>query len=80
LGWSHEFADNTALISASFADLSGSGLALNSALIGRAAALVGLGADIHVASWPVTMFAAYGGAINGSSNAQLFNVGVRFTW
>ena len=80
LGWSHEFADNTARISASFAGLSGSGFALNSAPIGRDAAVVGLGADIKVASWPVTMFVGYGGAINASSNAQSFNAGVRFIW
>jgi outer membrane autotransporter protein len=80
LGWAHEFADNTATIAASFAGLSGSGFALNSAPIGRDAALVGLGADIKVASWPVTVFAGYGGAINGSSNAQSFNAGVRFVW
>ncbi len=80
LGWSHEFADNTATIAASFAGLSGSGFALNSALIGRDAALVGVGADIKVASWPVAMFVGYGGAISGSSNAQSFNAGVRFIW
>ena len=80
LGWSHEFADNTARIAASFAGLSGSGFALNSAPIGRDAALVGLGADIKVASWPVAMFVDYGGAISGSSNAQSFNAGVRFIW
>ena len=80
LGWSHEFADNTARVSASFAGLSGSGFALNSAPIGRDAALVGLGADIKVASWPVAMFVGYGGAFSGSSNAQSFNAGVRFTW
>jgi len=80
LGWSHEFADNTARISASFAALSGSGFALDSAPIGRDAALVGLGADIKVASWPATIFAGYGGAFNGSGNAQSFDAGVRFTW
>ena len=80
LGWSHEFADNTARVSASFAGLSGSGFALNSAPIGRDAAVVGLGADINVASWPVAMFVGYGGAFSGSSNAQSFNAGVRFTW
>ena len=80
LGWSHEFADNVARVSASFADLSGSGFALTSAPIGRDAALVGLGADIKVASWPVAMFIDYGGAISGSSNAQSFNAGLRFTW
>ena len=80
LGWSHEFADNTAGISASFAALNGSGFALASAPIGRDAALVGIGADIKVASWPVAMFVGYGGAINGSSNAQSFNAGVRFVW
>ena len=80
LGWAHEFADNAATIAASFAGLSGSGFALNSAPIGRDAALVGLGADIKVASWPMAVFAGYGGAINGSSNAQSFNAGVRFVW
>jgi subtilase-type serine protease len=80
LGWAHEFADNTATIAASFAGLSGSGFALNSAPIGRDAALVGLGADVKVASWPMAVFAGYGGAINGSSNAQSFNAGVRFVW
>jgi fibronectin-binding autotransporter adhesin len=80
LGWSHEFADNTATIAASFAGLSGSGFALSSAPIGRDAALVGLGTDIAVASWPVAIFAIYGGAINGSSNAQSFDAGVRFIW
>jgi outer membrane autotransporter protein len=80
LGWSHEFADNTAAISASFSGLSGSGFALNSAPIGRDAAVVGLGADVKVASWPVTMFASYGGAISGSSDAHSFDAGVRFIW
>ena len=73
-------SDNTARISASFAALSGSGFALDSAPIGRDAALVGLGADIKVASWPATIFAGYGGAFNGSGNAQSFDAGVRFTW
>ena len=80
LGWSHEFADDTARISASFAGLSGSGFALASAPVGRDAALVGLDADINVASWPVAMFVGYGAAISGSSSAQSFNAGVRFIW
>jgi uncharacterized protein with beta-barrel porin domain len=69
-----------ATIAASFAGLSGSGFALNSAPIGRDAALIGLGADVKVASWPMVMFVGYGGALNGSSNAQSFNAGVRFAW
>ena len=80
LGWSHEFADNAGRVTARFTGLSGSEFALNSAPIGRNAALVGLGADIAVASWPVTMFATYGGAINGSSNAQSFSAGMRISW
>jgi outer membrane autotransporter protein len=80
LGWAHEFAADTATVEAGFASLSGSSFVLNSAPIGRDAALVGLGADIKVASWPVTLFASYGGAINASSNAQSFNAGVRFVW
>ena len=80
LGWSHEFADNVGSVSASFAGLSGSGFALESAPIGRDAAVIGLGADIKVASWPVTFFAEYGGAINRNSQAQSLNAGVRYTW
>jgi uncharacterized protein with beta-barrel porin domain len=80
LGWSHEFADNTAAVAAGFVGLTGGGFALTSAPIGRDAALVGLGADIKVAAWPMTMFASYGGAVNGSSNAQSFSAGVRVTW
>jgi uncharacterized protein with beta-barrel porin domain len=80
LGWSHEFADNTASTGAQFARLGGSRFAVSSAPVGRDAALIGLGADIKVASWPVTIFTAYGGAINGSSNAQSFDAGVLFTW
>ena len=80
LGWSHEFADNAASVSASFAGLSGSGFALESAPLGRDAALIGLGTDIKVASWPMTLFAEYGGVINRNSQAQSFNAGVRYTW
>jgi subtilase-type serine protease len=80
LGWSHEFADNAASVTANFQGLNGSGFALSSAPIGRDAALVGLGADIDVASWPIAVFAGYGGAISGSSNAQSFNGGLRFSW
>jgi uncharacterized protein with beta-barrel porin domain len=80
VGWSHELADNTANLSASFAGLGGGGFALNSAPIGHDAAVVGLDADIKVAAWPVAMFVGYGGAINASSNAQSFNAGLRFTW
>lgn len=79
LGWSHEFADNTARISAGFAGLNGSGFMLDSAPIGRDAAVVGLATDIKVASWPLTIFLSYGGTINPSSNAQSFGVGVRFS-
>ncbi len=79
-GWSHEFADNMASLSASFAGLGGSGFALNSAPIGRDAAVVGLDADFRVAAWPVAMFVGYGGAFSASSNAQSFNAGVRFAW
>ena len=67
-------------MTASFAGLRGSGFALNSAPIGRDAAVIGLGADIKVASWPVAMFVGYGGAISASSNTQSFNAGVRFAW
>jgi autotransporter-associated beta strand protein len=80
LGWSHEFADNAPSIAASFSGLSGSGFVLASAPIGRDAAVVGLSADVKVASWPVTLFAGYGGAINRSSQAQSFSAGVRYTW
>jgi outer membrane autotransporter protein len=80
LGWSHEFADDAARIAASFTGLTGSGFALNSAPIGRDAALAGLGADIKVASWPLTVFVGYGGAMNVNSNAQSVTAGLDFLW
>lgn len=80
LGWSHEFASDRAESWASFSGLSGSGYQVTSAPIGRDAALIGLLADVKVASWPMSVFAGYGGAINGSSDAQALNVGVHFIW
>lgn len=80
LGWSHEFADNQAHISVAFANLNSSDFALGSAPIGRDAAIAGLGADIHVASWPGVLFVRYGGMLNALSQAQSFNAGARFRW
>jgi len=80
LGWSHEFADNTASVSANFSSLGGSGFQVSSAPIGRDAALVGVDADFQVSGWPVAIFAGYGGAFSGSSNTQAFTAGLRFNW
>ncbi len=80
LGWSHEFASNTGSVTARFTGLSGGGFQLNSAPIGRDAALVGLGADFKIAACPLAMYVRYDGAISGGSNAQAFNAGLRFTW
>lgn len=80
LGWSHEFAANRGTVRASLSGLSGSGFTQSTAPVGRDAALVGLGADVSVRDWPVTMFVTYGGAFSGSSNAQTVSGGVRFVW
>jgi len=80
LGWSHEFADNTASVSANFSSLGGSGFQVSSAPIGRDAALVGVDADFQVTGWPVAIFAGYGGAFNGSGTTQAFTAGLRFSW
>jgi autotransporter-associated beta strand protein len=80
LGWSHEFADNQAHISAAFASLSGSGFTLESAPIGRDAAVVGLAADIDIASMPGALLLRYGSTFNDSSQTQSFTVGARFSW
>jgi uncharacterized protein with beta-barrel porin domain len=80
LGWSHEFADNAASVSANFSSLGGSGFQVSSAPIGRDAALVGVDADLQVSGWPMAIFAGYGGAFSGSSNTQAFTAGLRFNW
>jgi autotransporter-associated beta strand protein len=80
MGWSHEFADNQARISASFASFSGSGFSLTSASIGRDAAVVGLSTDIKVPSWPGALFVGYSAAFNGNSQTQSLHVGMHFVW
>lgn len=80
LGWAHEFASTTGDIWASFSPSGAGSYGVESAPIGKDSALLGLMADIKVKSWPVALFASYGGAINGSSAAQSLSGGVRFVW
>ena len=80
LGWSHEFADNTARVAASFAGLSGSGFALNSAPIGRDARAGGTWCRHQGGVLAVAMFVGYGGVFERQQQRSLVQRGRAIHW
>jgi outer membrane autotransporter protein len=79
IGWLHEYLDTQGATSASFIGAPGIPFEVQSAPIGRDAAVVGLRAalDMH---GPVSLYAGYAGTLNGSSTAQTVSAGIRFVW
>jgi autotransporter-associated beta strand protein len=77
IGWLHEFADTVGTATASFAG--GAPFSVESAPIGRDAALIGLGATVQT-SGPVSLFLAYNGAFAQNANAQTITGGISVKW
>jgi subtilase-type serine protease len=78
LGWLHEFADTVGTASASFAG-GGMPFSVQSAPIGRDAALLGLGANLQTGG-PVSLYLAYNGAFAQNANAQTITGGLSVRW
>jgi uncharacterized protein with beta-barrel porin domain len=55
------------------------GFGVQSASIGRDAAAIGLRAALDT-NGPVSVYAGYGGTLNGNSTAQTVTAGLRFVW
>ncbi len=83
IGWLHEFADNVATATASFAGAGSAGggapFSVDSAPVGRDAALIGLGATLQTGG-PVSLYLAYNGAFAKNANAQTLTGGISVQW
>ncbi|MFL5252638.1 MAG: autotransporter outer membrane beta-barrel domain-containing protein [Rhodopila sp.] len=79
VGWLHEYLDTQGAVRASFIGTPGVGFEVRNASIGRDAAAIGLRAGLDM-NGPVSVYAGYGGALNGSSTAQTVSAGLRFVW
>jgi subtilase-type serine protease len=79
IGWSHEYLDTRSAIRASFIGAPALAFGVQSAPIGRDAAVIGVRAAVDTAG-PLAVYASYTGALNGSSNSQAVSAGVRFVW
>jgi len=76
LGWMHEMLDTAASLTAS--NINGA-MTFGSAPIGRNAADVGLQADLRTQA-NVSVFARYETLLDGRSNSQVVQGGVRYSW
>jgi len=79
IGWLHEYLDTQAATRASFIGAPGVGFGVQSATVGRDSAAIGLRAALDT-NGPVSVYAGYGGTVNGSSRAQTVTAGLRFVW
>jgi outer membrane autotransporter protein len=83
IGWLHEFADSVGTATASFAGAGSAGggapFSVDSAPVGRDAALIGLGATLQTGR-PVSLYLAYNGAFAKNANAQTLTGGISVQW
>jgi uncharacterized protein with beta-barrel porin domain len=79
LGWLHEYADEDATVTGRYAGLAGAPFNVQSAAVGRDAAVLGTGVVLQSAGSPA-LFLNYTGQVNGQSNAENFAGGVRMNW
>jgi outer membrane autotransporter protein len=79
LGWLHEFADTDGSVTAGFTGNPGAPFGVQSAPVGRDAALVGLGVTLETGG-PVSLNLAYNGAFAANANAQTLTGGISVKW
>ena len=79
LGWLHEYLDTDSATRAAFIGAPGIPFTVQSAPIGRDAAVIGVRAALDTAG-PFSVYASYVGTLNGNGNAQTVSAGLRFVW
>jgi outer membrane autotransporter protein len=79
LGWSHEFADTTRPVTASFAGAPALGFTTFGASAQRDGVILGLGATTAVAERTKIYF-RYDGDLAGANTNHILSAGVRFVW
>ena len=79
LGWSHEFADTSRPVSASFAGAPAIGFTTVGAQAPRDGVVLGLGASTQVAE-RTSVYLRYDGELAGGNTNHGLNAGVRYVW
>ena len=79
LGWSHEYADVSRPVTASFAGAPAFGFTTYGATAPRDGVVLGLGASTAI-SEGTSLYLRYDGDLAGSSTNHTLSAGVRFVW
>ncbi|MBV8393871.1 MAG: autotransporter domain-containing protein [Alphaproteobacteria bacterium] len=79
VGWSHEYADTSRPVTASFAGAPALSFTTQGAAAPRDGAIVGLAATTAVAD-ATSLFLRYDGDLDGGNTAHTLSAGVRFIW
>ena len=78
-GWSHEFADLTRPVTASFVGAPALTFTTQGAIAPRDGVVLGLGANTQVAE-RTSLYLRYGGDLAGANTNHVLNAGVRYVW
>ena len=79
LGWSHEYADTSRPVNASFAGAPASPFTVAGAEAPRNGAILGLAASTAIAE-ATSVYLRYDGEMAGGNTSHVFSGGVRFSW
>ena len=79
LGWSHEFADTSRPVTASFAGAPALAFTTNGAAAPRDGVVLGLSVDAPLAE-QTSLYARYDGDLEGGNTSHVFSAGVRYVW
>ena len=79
LGWSHELADTSRPVTASFAGAPALSFTTAGAAAPRDGVVLGLSADAPIAE-ATSLYARYDGDLQGGNTNHIFSAGVRYVW
>ena len=79
LGWSHELADPSRPVTASFAGAPALSFTTQGAAAPRDGVVLGLAADAPIAE-ATSLYARYDGDLQGDNTNHIFSAGIRYVW